>query len=277
MRDWGSTITNRIQLCLCSTSNPFQKRLTVAPSLLLSFPNCAAKSFYCRVEGMSSKRTTQKSEIFQYISISEMNIYMMKSVSVDGVLHGTDVPDTNGEIQPIRPTCSLYPPSVRSRLRLLLDAISVALKAILPRRRPEPTGPFALIFDMVLSIFVPRGACRAIIERLPIHVIGSPVSPPVSTVKSVKSADHLSAPAKPMCTGGQYSATTASTADKCAICLGCYEIGDTVRQLLCGHVFHSEVCVHLFPCLFSLQFLPSFVVSLAANLNLVFSFIISMP
>lgn len=114
-----------------------------------------------------------------------------------------------------------------SRLQTLRDtvseAISSAFRAVLPRRCHEPTGPFALVFDMILSLFVPRGACRSTIEKLPLHIIAA--SP----------HHHFSS------TTGDPSLSPIVTSDKCAICLGPYQHGDTARRLGCDHIFHTEV------------------------------------
>lgn len=140
-----------------------------------------------------------------------------------------------------------------SRLRFLMDSLALLLKALLPRRRHEPTGPFVLIFDMLLSIFVPRGARRSVIDRLPVHVIGAAgmtcgdtPSKVCSDVRITHAADCSNAPAATDLTRHVCLAIPVSTTDKCAICLGPYEIGETVRQLRCDHVFHSDVCTSTF-------------------------------
>lgn len=91
------------------------------------------------------------------------------------------------------------------------EYITRLLKSILPRRCHEPTGPLALFLDMLLSLFVPCGAHRSTINKLPQFTI---------------------------CTDGL---EVDSIDEKCPICLAPYEEGDVVRQLICKHIFHTEV------------------------------------
>lgn len=87
----------------------------------------------------------------------------------------------------------------------------------------EPTGPFALLFDMLLGIFVPHGACKTMIDKLPLEVVGD------------HQHDIESIGVTPVCRG-----------DKCAICLGPYEEGEAVRHLTCNHAFHADVSPNSF-------------------------------
>lgn len=98
----------------------------------------------------------------------------------------------------------------------MLHIIGDAFKSCLPRRVHEPTGPFMVLFDMLLSIFVPQGACKTVIDKLPVQVVGLRSDP-----------NLILAP--------------VSTADKCPICLAPYQDADCVRHLTCNHAFHAEV------------------------------------
>lgn len=106
----------------------------------------------------------------------------------------------------------------------VLDAVSTRLKGWLPRRLHEPTGPWGLMLDMLLSLFVGQGACRSVIDALPLEVVGE----------------------GDVCVSGDLESFGVSMpvreGDKCAICLGPYEEGDAVRHLGCNHAFHAEVC-----------------------------------
>lgn len=114
----------------------------------------------------------------------------------------------------------------------IYNAVSASLKAVLPRRCHEPTGPFVLVFDMLLSLFVPRGACRSTIEKLPLHVVGRPV------------------PQQSKCSQNDICIAPVQVSEKCAICLAPYQNGDTVRQLQCAHLFHTEVRLTSCPGIF---------------------------
>lgn len=100
----------------------------------------------------------------------------------------------------------------------------------MPRRVQEPTGPFMVLFDMLLSVFVAQGACKTAIQSLPIQIVG-------------KSDSYVAVP------------IPVHQQDKCPICLGPYEDGDAVRHLKCSHAFHTEVSSVLLP-LFLIFFLP---------------------
>ena len=120
-----------------------------------------------------------------------------------------------------QPRHTLPLPSTLSRsnasFSAMLNLISDAFKSCLPRRIREPTGPFMVLFDMLLSIFVGQGACKTLIDKLPLETVGQ--SHPNTVVPVVRG-------------------------DKCPICLGPYETGDSVRHLHCNHAFHAE-CVDM--------------------------------
>ncbi|PXF42347.1 E3 ubiquitin-protein ligase RNF12 [Gracilariopsis chorda] len=119
---------------------------------------------------------------------------------------------------PVQPCAAA--PTPLSTLQSVVHSFSNALKACLPRRMREPTGPFTLLFDMLLGIFVPHGACKTMIDKLPLEIVGEEQDDIESVVIPVKRGD------------------------KCAICLGPYEQGESVRHLTCNHAFHAE-CVDI--------------------------------
>lgn len=110
-----------------------------------------------------------------------------------------------------------------SKLSSVWQGFSTRVQSLLPRRLHEPTGPWGLILDMVLSLFVAQGACRSVINALPLEVVGKSCSQEGTDLESC----GVRVP--------------ALQGDKCAICLGCYEEGDSVRHLVCSHAFHAEV------------------------------------
>lgn len=79
--------------------------------------------------------------------------------------------------------------------------------SLLPRRVAEPTGPLDVLVDLVLGLVVARGASRAQLAALPVAVV-SCMDP---------------------------------AADRCAICLAPFELGERARVLDCSHRFHVEV------------------------------------
>lgn len=118
-----------------------------------------------------------------------------------------------------------------SKLSSVWQGLSARVQSLLPRRLHEPTGPWGLILDMVLSLFVAQGACRSVIDALPLEVVGKPCARESTDLESC-------AVRVPVQQG-----------DKCAICLGCYEEGNSVRHLVCSHAFHAEVRITIrFPC-----------------------------
>eukprot|EP00173_Palmaria_palmata_P004852 Plantae.Rhodophyta-Palmaria_palmata.ctg7496.p1 GENE.Plantae.Rhodophyta-Palmaria_palmata.ctg7496~~Plantae.Rhodophyta-Palmaria_palmata.ctg7496.p1 ORF type:complete len:179 (+),score=2.74 Plantae.Rhodophyta-Palmaria_palmata.ctg7496:110-646(+) len=114
-----------------------------------------------------------------------------------------------------RPSCKTSPcetvdPSTFSCTSWLLQTLLGVMKSLVPRRVDEPTGPFELIFDILLSAFVSRGASKERIAAIPTK---------------------------------KYDEADASGRDcKCAVCLGEFDVGEQVRNLPCTHTFHNE-CV----------------------------------
>ena len=119
------------------------------------------------------------------------------------------------------PSLPMSCPPPPSTLSTLFHSISTRLQALLPRRSHEPTGLWALVVDMMLGLFVGRGACRSVIDAMPLQLV-----PDGSAELDMAGGDVI----RPVQKG-----------DKCAICLGVYEGGDTVRHLHCEHAFHAEV------------------------------------
>lgn len=176
--------------------------------------------------------------------VAKANVLVMSNSNKTCMCNDTDASDTTEVLSKLSTPTSTST-WTRSRLRVLIDALAVIFKAILPRRRHETTGPLVLIFDMLLSIFVPRGACKSVINKLPVHIVGSSKANSISamssktdTIHSANCSDTLMQ--KDSCDHISL-AIPLSTSDKCAICLGTYEIGEAVRQLRCDHIFHSEV------------------------------------
>lgn len=177
--------------------------------------------------------------------VAKADVFVMSNSNETCLSNDTDASDTTEEVlsKPLASTSTST--WTRSRLRVLIDAIAVIFKAILPRRRHETTGPLVLIFDMLLSIFVPRGACKSVINKLPVHIVGPSTTNSISAISSNTDTVHTAncsdtSMQKDSCDHISL-AIPLSTSDKCAICLGTYEIGEAVRQLRCDHVFHSEV------------------------------------
>lgn len=116
----------------------------------------------------------------------------------------------------------------------IMDRVSICLKYLLPRRIYEPTGPFTLIIDMLLSIFVGRGACRSVIDQLPTEIVGQiDIVQQLMEFPLEKQQKQKHCPKK--------SIVPVTQTDTCAICLGNYENGEQVRHLHCMHAFHAEV------------------------------------
>ena len=114
----------------------------------------------------------------------------------------------------------------------IMDRVSIYLKYLLPGRIYEPTGPFTLIIDMLLSLFVGRGACRSVIDQLPLEIVGQfDIVEQFIDFPLEKQQKHHP----------QKSIVPVTQTDTCAICLGNYENGEQVRHLHCMHAFHAEV------------------------------------
>lgn len=116
--------------------------------------------------------------------------------------------------------------STPSKFSSVFHGLSSRFQAFLPRRLHEPTGPWGLVLDMMLSLFVAQGACRSVINSLPLEVVGEKSQPDSPCGHDLESVGVR---------------VPVQKGEKCAICLGCYEEGDAVRHLGCSHAFHAEV------------------------------------
>lgn len=158
-----------------------------------------------------------------------------------------------------------------SCLDMLKEQVHEGLKAVLPRRCHEPTGPLMLLMDMMLGMFVSCGASRSTINCLPLYIVkrqvaGQDQGPEQGQGQyeherfeySNQCCHNTQAPPRQPQPHHhehqQHSALGAFAkqhqreehhlcgAEKCPICLAPFEDGETVRKLMCLHVFHSEVC-----------------------------------
>lgn len=122
--------------------------------------------------------------------------------------------------------------ALESSISTALNHLRLSIRAILPKRIHEPTGPLVLLFDMLLSIFISPGASSVTISKLPQFTIQNPTSKKAST------SDEIS-PAAARCQQ-QGCCPNPQPTEKCPVCLGPFEHMDVVRQLSCNHIFHKE-------------------------------------